>query len=181
MKSLIFRVLFVVAAALAGCVAETQGEGEDPVKVGDRVPAFTVAGGAEGTMDARFGQGDFEGRRSMIVFFSSDCPDCRRELPVVHEAWLALRGRDDFQLIAVARQPSAARVAEYWSSAEGGKPSFEGMPWWHDAYGAAFRAFAANRVPRLYLVDTRGRVAGILVETFDMSAGDLVRLVDGLD
>jgi thiol-disulfide isomerase/thioredoxin len=173
----------VVTLLPSGCIAEKRSG--DFVKVGDPVPAFTVANSSgEGTKS--FSQADFVGKRSMILFFATWCPDCRRELPIVHEAWLRLRGRSDFQLVAVSRDETAEAVSKYWNSAqidESGavtKPSFEGMPWWLDPDAGAFNTFADSYIPRVYLVDTHGEIASVAVETFDLTADQIVELIEGL-
>ena len=172
-----------VTVLYAGCVSEKRGG--DFVKVGDPVPSFTVTN-ASGEGTKTFSQADFVGKRSMILFFATWCPDCRRELPIVHEAWLRLRGRSDFQLVAVSRDETAETVSKYWNTPqldESGavtKPSFEGMPWWLDPEAKAFNTFADSYIPRVYLVDTRGEIASVAVETFDLSADNIVELIEGL-
>jgi thiol-disulfide isomerase/thioredoxin len=170
------------SAGLVGCVGEKR-IGGDRVKVGDPVPAFTVAGGsAEG--GKTFSQADFVDKRSMIVFFATWCPDCRRELPIVYEAWLELSQRPDFQFVAVSREEKAGDVAAYWNSATPAtvppKPSFVAMPWWLDPDGSAFRTFAESTIPRVYLVNTRGEIASVAIETFEFTADKLVELIEGL-
>lgn len=161
-------------AMLSGCISERAGGGEDPVKKGDAVPPFTVVSSDE-TGSREFSQADFVGKRSMIVFFWTPCRDCRREMPVIHEAWTALRHMDDFLFVAVSREESAEAVAAYWDS-EGFSP----MPWWLDPDASAFHTFADSYVPRIYLVDSRGKVAMVSVETFGFSAAELVRAIENL-
>ncbi len=171
-------VALLSTLTMVGCVSEKQGG--DLVKVGDPVPAFTVTGGSsEGTRT--FSQADFVGKRSMIIFFATWCPDCRRELPIVHEAWLKLRNRPDFQLVAISREEAAETVSTYWSSTSEIKPlPFDAMPWWLDGDRSAFRTFADSTIPRVYFVDTRGEIATVAVETFELTADKIVELIVGL-
>jgi hypothetical protein len=75
-------------------------------------------------------------------------------------------------------------VAAYWNSATPDtvppKPSFEAMPWWLDPDASAFHTFADSTIPRIYLVNTRGEIASVAVETFDLTAAKLVELVEAL-
>ena len=177
-------VTLLSAMTLAGCIGErTNG---DAVKVGDPVPAFTVTKPFGDGMKA-FSQADFAGKRSIIIFFATWCPDCRRELPIIYEAWQRLVERPDFQFVAISREETSEAVSEYWNSVlldeESGaviKPSFEPMPWWLDPDASAFHTFADSYIPRIYLVDTRGEIASVAVETFELTADKIVELIEGL-
>lgn len=180
----IFAFVAFCALFSMACVFEKRAE-EDRVREGDTVPAFTVTS-ADGSSTRTFTQADFVGKRSMIVFFLTTCPDCRRELPIIYEAWLTLRERPDFEFVAISRAETADVVAGYWNSEMRGeagdviKPSFERMPYWLDPDASAFHAFAESYVPRIYLIDTNGKVAKMSVERFDLDADALIELVENL-
>lgn len=181
MGNMMKMIVLALAATmtLVGCISEKKGVG-DLVEEGDPVPAFTVTN-PSGDGTKAFTQADFVGKRSMIVFFATWCPDCRRELPIVHEAWRRLAERPDFQFIAISREEAAADVAKYWTSVTETKPSFEPMPWWLDTDASAFRTFADSYIPRIYLADTSGKIAMVAVETFDLTSDTIVKLIEDLE
>jgi peroxiredoxin len=150
--------------------------------VGDVVPEFTVKQ-ADGASDAPFLAADFEGRRSVIVFFQTTCADCRRELPKIHEAWQLFskyRAFPDVQFILISRGENAATVAEYWTSVAESKPSFDPMPYYLDPERETYNKFANTYVPRLYLIGTDGRVKYMAIEEFDFDGAELIDLIDAL-
>lgn len=163
---------------LASCINTAKNGGTERVKVGDAVPTFSVTDcyGAKQT----FTQADFVGKRSLILFFATWCPDCRREMPIVYEAWKTLSQRADFQFFAISREETAEAVKKYWDETSDTKPAYTGMPWWLDTDKNAFASFADSYVPRIYLVDTRGEIAQVAVEKFDMTAERIVELVNSL-
>ncbi len=170
--------IIALALMLTACVVEPPDAG-DRVKVGDAVPDFIVTD-ADGRGTHHFSQADFVGKHSLVLFFSTSCPDCQRELPKIFQAWQALRNEIDFQLVAVSRQEIPATVAEYWNLEADGKPSFATMPYWLDPDRSAFETFADSYVPRIYLIDSHGKVAMMAVETFYFDADRLVELIQGL-
>lgn len=147
-------------ADLKAKIIEIVGLFKDPVEVGSTVPTFTVnnSGGAAVT----FTPADFIGRKSLIVFFTTVCPDCQRELPKVQAAWEVLEA-EGLQLITIGRDQLPTDVQAYWNSTANGKPVFD-MPWYVDPGRNAFNKFAVKTIPRLYLVDETGKVVWIAVE-----------------
>jgi thiol-disulfide isomerase/thioredoxin len=142
----------MAALALAAC-----GErGTDPeqgslVKTGDAVPSFTIG-------DFR-SPDDFEGKRSLLVFFNTWCPDCRRELPFIEYAW-----EHDIPVVAIGRGESMTDIDKYWN-----EHGFT-MPRYSDPSTAVYGLFAEHTVPRVYLVDETATVVWMAVE--DLGYGE---------
>lgn len=167
---------FSVALLATSCIIGPKNDGSDRVKIGDPVPTFSVTDsyGVKKT----FSQADFVGKRSVIIFFATWCPDCRREMPIVYEAWKKLSQYVDFQIIAISREETADAVKKYWDEESESKPAYTGMAWWLDSDKSAFSSFADSYVPRIYLVNTRGEIAQVAVEKFDMTAERIVELIN---
>lgn len=145
MKKLFFIFSFCCALALSfsSCVKEKSvGEGDDLefVKLGDRVPEFSVYNNA-GRQD--FNISSFTGRKTLIVLYSVTCSDCRQQMPVIDEVWNELRGVNGYRILALAREGGADLSKEYC---------------YDDAGRAAYNKFATKWVPRLYVVDETGRI-----------------------
>jgi thiol-disulfide isomerase/thioredoxin len=182
MKQISVIILINAVLCLGGCVSESNDKIVNHVKVGDAVPKFTVKG-TNGTGNVTFEAGDFEGQRSVIVFFQTTCGDCRREMPKVYEAWRYFADTEVYppvQFILVSRGESAAAVADYWASETETKPSFESMPYYLDPGRVAYDKFANSYVPRLYLVGSNGRVKYMAIETFDFDGWDLIDKINNL-
>ncbi len=171
-----FYILLI--ATLSSCLNES---GEDNgiknyVVEGDAVPSFSVTKG-DGTGATEFQSSQFVGKRSVIVFFNSECPDCKREMPKVHAAWEELQ--DEVEFIAVSRGEKAPDVAAYWTLEEGTKSSFAPMPYYLDLNKVAFNKFANSYVPRIYLIGEDGKVKHFEIETFSFADGaGLVTLIN---
>lgn len=81
MKNII-SLLFLLPLLFSSCVTENDDR-EWVLPAGSRLPWFSVV-----MNDGRaVTQDDFPGRTGIIVFFNTDCPDCRRELPLLQQAY----------------------------------------------------------------------------------------------
>lgn len=179
------RIFTVLAATVLLTACINGGGGDDNgiknhVVAGDPVPSFTVTA-SDGAEKVNFTQADFIGKRSVIVFFNIQCPDCKREMPKVHAAWQEFADDPDFQTVAISRgEKTAEEVTSYWVSETETKPSFDPMPFFLDFDKSAFETFANLYVPRLYLVGTDGKIAYMAIETFDFDAAGLIDKINGL-
>lgn len=173
----------LAAAIFLSSTACINGGNDNGVKnhvvKGDPVPSFTVTA-SDGVDRVDFARADFMGKRSVIVFFNTQCPDCQREMPKVYAAWLEFADDPDFLMVPISRGETAEAVAAYWSSETDTKPSFEPMPFFLDTDRSAFEKFANLYVPRLYLVGTDGKIAYMAVETFGFDAAGLIDKINGL-
>ncbi len=107
-------VMGLLLSAGFGCV----GEKEVPewyLRPGDALPAFEVA-----TIDGkRVSSADSYEAEMVIVFFNTDCPDCRRELPEIQKRYdenqmLPESDRDIY--ICIAREEGEADIVNYWEA-----------------------------------------------------------------
>ena len=141
------------------------------VNVGNQVPPFAV----EDTTGNKFSSNQFLNKQSLLVFFGTYCPDCKRVLPVIEEVWKELRNDSKFQLITISREETAEAVSEYW------KENQLTMPFYLDpTYGDVFSLFANNTIPRIYLINQNKEVVWMAVESLDMSAKELIEMIKEL-
>ena len=77
---MVFVSLILICTA---CIRDNSEEGTFILKSGDKLPAFSITlnNGLEVTNE------EFRGKVSLIVFFNTGCPDCRKELPVIQEVY----------------------------------------------------------------------------------------------
>ena len=140
------------------------------VKVGDRIPEFTVEDSKGNTLYST----DLTGKRSIIFFFQTTCPDCQKVFPVMQELWEIIEGNDSYEMVPVSRGESADEIGKYFINNE------MTMPYYIDPELETYHKFAEGYVPRIYIVDSEGIVEWMAVEHLPDgvdSADDLMELL----
>ncbi len=155
-KFLLWSVMLVLA-----WVGRAQ-EDVDLVKVGDKMPAFTIMRDDGTTLSSA----SLEGKVVLVNFFATWCPPCQKELAEVQERlWPAYKDRKDFALLVIGREHSDADLVKYNE-----RKGFD-FPLYPDKNRAIFGAFAKNLIPRSYLIGKDGDVIymskGYTEEEFD--------------
>ena len=142
LPSKILRLIasIILIALFGGCIQDTPPEGRSLIADGDRLPQFsvTMADGATVTTD------DLAGAPSMIVLFTTTCPDCRELLPVLEELHHRHPG---LRMLLIARSQDAATLAAYWEA------NALTLPYSPQPDAAVYHLFATATVPRVYLAD----------------------------
>lgn len=149
------RILFPIATFFAlltfmSCSMHDDDDGgnvnDNIVNVGDPLPTFAVVMN-DGTM---LTTASLRGKPSLIVFFSTTCSDCQRELPNINRRFL--EHGSDTTFVAISREQSFADVSAYWKSHELSIP-FSAQS---DRY--VYSLFARVGIPRIYISDANGIV-----------------------
>lgn len=150
MKStkVVFFIAVCAALLVGGCVKEAD-EPEYSLGAGDPVPVFSV----ELNDNSTWSSADMNGRCAVLVFFNTECGDCRRELPQVQMAYeecMRLGLTVDF--VCIAREQTAGPVAAWWES--------EGLtlPYSPQPDRRVYNLFASVGIPRIYVVDPSGTI-----------------------
>lgn len=130
--------LLTAVLSLTSCIKEKQ-TGAD-LSVGDRIPDFTVE-----VSDGTTLTGDLlrEGV-SLIMFFTTECPDCQETLPVVQTLYNEYIGQG-VKFALISREQSEDSISSYWLS-----QGFT-MPYSAQSDRAVYELFARSRVPRVYI------------------------------
>lgn len=130
---------------LAGCF--TEPEGGVLLKVGDSMPRFeavTLEGDVVSPETLR-------GSESVIVFFNTDCSDCRRELPVIQQ-------QADIEIplgvkyICISREEGSESVEAFW------KEQGLTMPVSAQATRDIYSRFAKSGIPVSFRFDSNLRL-----------------------
>ena len=139
---------------LAACVTDDMPRNEG-VSVGDPLPWFeiTLNDGSEICTDSLFG------KLSVIIFFSTSCKDCRRELPHLDEVYRHFENDSDVIIFAVSREEQPEQVMSFW------KEFNLTIPFSAQSDRYVFTLFASIGVPRVYISDS----SNIIVAAFDDS------------
>lgn len=142
---------FCIVLFSGGCV--TDEEPRSYVMPGDTLPYFSVVmdDGDLLTTDSLCGA------PSLVMFFTTGCPDCRAALPVVqalHEE------RPELRVVCISRQEGASEIETYW------RDNHLTLPYSAQTDRRVYSLFASSGVPRIYTVGSRLTVTA----TFDDSS-----------
>jgi thiol-disulfide isomerase/thioredoxin len=112
--------------------------------VGHDAPDFTLRGAYGGSIDKR----SFRGKPILLMFWTTSCPVCRHEMPIVDRIAIDFR-REGVEVIAVnIGDTNGARdvLREFR------------MTNMIDESGAAARSFKVSGMPKFVLIDSSGKV-----------------------
>lgn len=152
MKKILGILMVLLAVGMADCVKDDVSY-DSKVKVGDRLPAFSVVtDGGE-----RVSNESLKGAPAAVMFFHTSCPDCRRELPVV-QALSAMV--PELRVVCIARSEEGAEIGAYWEA------NGLTLPYSPQEGDGIYRLFADAGIPRLYLTDAAGTVVAEFCEEF---------------
>ena len=136
MKRVLHILLLVLS--LSSCIKEKQ-KGAD-LGVGDIIPDFTVTmnDGSQVTgVMLREGV-------SVIVFFTTQCPDCRQTLPHIQRLYEEYAGKG-VRFALISREDTQSNISAYWEG------NLFTMPYSAQEDRKVYEQFAKTRVPRVYL------------------------------
>lgn len=176
MKKTVYTSVLLISALMLICSACVKEGGDDwsdvinYVEVGDKIPQFiiTEADGSSISSD------NFIGKRSVIVLFTTTCGDCRRELPILNDAYKAMKGKEEFTdllFVGLAREDTPEMTKKFW------KDENLIIPVYHDTDRSVFGLFANSTVPRVYVVDKQGNVTWMAIEELNITADGLIEKV----
>ena len=132
----VFGILLMLFT-LSSCIKERQTGAE--LGIGDLVPDFTVImndGGQVTGASLREGV-------SVIVFFTTQCPDCRAALPHIQRLYDEYAGKG-VRFALISREDPQSNISAYWEA-----NSFT-MPYSAQEDRKVYEQFAKTRVPRVY-------------------------------
>lgn len=131
--------IIVTFLTTTSCIIEPVATGENELKTGDVLPAFEVTT-STGEIVSRE---SLKGQDSMIVFFNTDCSDCRKELPVLQNFFELYA--DSVKIICISREENSERVAQYW------RDNKLTLPYSAQPDRKIYNLFASSSIPRIYI------------------------------
>lgn len=160
MKRRYVFLLLLLPLLIYSCIHDSEAGTDysgERILTGQNLPAFSVVLTNGKTVNTE----TLKGRPSAIIFFHTECGDCRRELPVLENIHREYDDRINF--IAISRQQPASEVEAFWY--EKGLT----IPVSAQTDNAIYNLFAEHTIPRVYIADEKGIVRAIFVEKIDKS------------
>ena len=130
------------------------------IVVGSRVPIFSVNVVDYEGLTTSFSTNRLYGE-TVIVFFSTQCKDCQRELPELNDYYLKHKDDKGFQMVAISRAEGEQSVADFWSA------NNLQIPYSAQEDRKIYDLFASSVIPRVYFVSSSGIITKVLIENFD--------------
>ena len=133
-----------MALLVWGCVHDNPGGAS--LQPGDFIPSFSVQMEDGSQLSSK----DLLGQPSCIVFFNTTCGDCRRTLPHVQKVYEEFGEKVRF--VAISREQAKADVRDWWDA------NGITLPFSAQADRSVYELFASSRIPRIFIVDSEGRI-----------------------
>lgn len=121
------------------------------LQTGETIPEFktyTISG-------KNTGNDKLKGKPSVIILFSTTCPDCHVQLPEIESLWYY--GSEVINVLAIARGEKTETVSDFWN-----KCGFT-MPVAIDTDRTIYNLFdrgSKSGIPQVYITDQKGTVIG---------------------
>lgn len=153
MRRFIYLLCTLALMVLPSACIDEQTPPRSEVKIGDKLPDFTVTMNDGTTVTGALLR---EGC-SVVVFFNSGCPDCRKALPSLQRLYEQYASQG-VRFALISREESTSTIEPYWQS------SGYTMPYSAQDDRSVYELFATSRVPRVYISDANGRVRDIFTD-----------------
>lgn len=164
-----FSLLMMLVCTTSGCVLDNEPDGPSKV-VGDTLPKFEVI-----MNDGRIiSDSSLKNKVAAIVFFNTDCSDCRKELPVIQQLWDRYKEMPDVEIVPIAREESEKEILDFW------KANGLNMPFSPQSSREVYSLFASNVIPRIYISDPQGTIVAAYDDSNMPSLQDLVNEIENL-
>ena len=159
----------LILTALPSCVKDHTGT---CLQEGEQLPEFTaiLTGGQTVTSD------DLTKKPSLVILFTTTCPDCHRQLPEVQSAWELLS--EDANFLAVARGEGCETVEAFWKAS--GLTIPVSAPGDRTVYDLFDRG-SGTGVPQVYISATGGKVLLTGNDKSQLSATQIIKALRGTD
>ncbi len=153
---------------IMSCVKE---DPKDHIQPGESLPSFsTVTLSGERVSDKTLA-----GKPSLIIIFTTVCPDCQRQMPEIQAAYEESGGRVNF--LAINRGEDPAKVSAYMNDNNYTLPVVaEGNRYLYNL----FKRDSVAGVPQIYLSDKDGIVRHYHDDTRTIPAAEIIKEIKSL-
>lgn len=152
-----FVLLLSLLGLLCSCITDDDAPtGEERIRPGDPLPAFTVTMYDGTTLSTE----DLRGSVSLVVFFHTGCPDCQKELPVLQQLYEAYGGlSSEVRFVCISREEGEADIAAYWAA------NSLTLPYSPQEDKGVYHLFADSAIPRVYVADRNLTVRAVYTDS----------------
>ena len=112
---------------------------------------------------------DYEGKLIMINFWASWCPPCISEMPSMENLYQKMKGKN-FEMLAVNIQEKTPVVKNF---VDKNKYTY---PVLLDTDADAAAAYMVRSIPTTYIIDTKGKIAGIFIGAREWDSDEVVKV-----
>ncbi len=137
----------------------------EPVKL----PSFVL----KGLNGDSISSGDFAGTVTLLNFWATWCPPCRKEMPAIERLQESMKGFN-FRIVAVNVAEKNQTVQKFMDS------SGYTFPIYLDERGAVGAVFANQGIPTTYLLDDSGMIIAGVVGAYEFDNEKIVRILQEL-
>ena len=143
MKNWIKTVCFLLWTCVmcTACIDDDVEEGTVDLQTGESIPVFSVVMDDGQIITSE----TLKGEVSLIVFFHTGCPDCRKELPVLQKIYTDYGRR--IRMVCISREESSAEIVRYWDE------NHLTLPYSAQENRTVYYQFAKSGIPRVYVID----------------------------
>lgn len=143
-------IILICGFLLSSCVTEGQPVNKG-VTVGEKLPTFSVTlnDGSEITTAS------LRGKKVLIEFFNTSCPDCRESLPLINQLYESMKDREDVAIFAIARDEGESTIALFWEE------NNLMLPFSPQPDRKVYELFATVGIPRIFIADREGIITSI--------------------
>ena len=171
-QGLLFIFCIFIALLCCACqMGEPDAKVTEKVRVGNRLPDFTLMLNDDRVVTT----GSLKGKVAVLVFFSTKCNDCRKEMPEVERFYRMTRDEGmAVEVIAISRGEDVSMVMPFWSELS------LTMPYSAQSTRHVYELFATGIVPRIYVADSHGMVVATYSDKNMPSAEELMNVLGAL-
>jgi len=157
----IILVVFICLLVGVFTITGARADESEKIKKGDAIPVFRLQG-PESVLSSE----DLKGKVVLVNFFATWCPPCVKELPHLQkDVWEKYRDHKDFVLLVVGREHSIEELEKFRETRK------LDLPFYPDPERKVYSQFAANTIPRNYVIGKDGKViyasTGFNADDFD--------------
>ena len=162
-------IVAVLAFVQSSCIHDDVPEKADVVRVGDRLPDFSVTMN-DGTVVTGAALRE---KLSVVVFFHTSCPDCQQLLPQLQPLYDEYSAKN-VAFALIAREEGEEPISAFWRAHN------LTMPYSPQRDRAIYALFAKSLIPRVYVSDERGEVQRIFSDNPLPSYEEIKAAIDKL-